>query len=209
MTKSSLRQQPGNKRLRHSHIWERDGDDFYVEPRWVDDQLFKIEGFDRHRPLLDPCCGLGRISEAAKVAGYHVEAADLVDRGYPGTKIEDFLDRRAPAVSIIANPPFDQVEDFARHSLLNLRAAKVALILPTARLNAAHRWLRELPLSRIWLLTPRPSMPPGHIILAGEKPKGGKKDFCWLIFERGYVGAAQIGWLHRGEIPEHKRGAIA
>jgi hypothetical protein len=31
----------------------------------------------------------------------------------------------------------------------------VAIIFPTARLNAA-RWLQDTPLRRIWLLTPRP-----------------------------------------------------
>ena len=185
------------KRLRHSHIWDRDHDDFYTEPPWVAGRLFETEEFDRHRPLLDPCCGLGRIPQAAKTAGYcHVEAADIADRGYAETRIQNFLERRTPAASIVANPPFDQVEAFALHAF-NLRAEKIALVVPVARLNAAHHWLRELPLCRIWLLTPRPSMPPGHTILRGEKPRSGKNDFCSLVFERGHVGAAQIGWMHR------------
>jgi hypothetical protein len=29
-------------------------------------------------------------------------------------------------------------------------------------------------------------MPPGHTITAGEKPGGGKMDFCWLVWECGY-----------------------
>jgi len=44
---------------------------------------------------------------------------------------------------------------------------------PVACLNAAH-WLQGTPLRRISLLTPRPSMPPGHIIAAGSKPGGGQ-----------------------------------
>ena len=55
----------------------------------------------------------------------------------------------------------------------------------------------ELPLRRIWLLTPRPSIPPGYVIARGEKPGGGKTDFTWLIFERGYTGKAEVDWLHR------------
>jgi hypothetical protein len=70
------------------------------------------------------------------------------------------------------------------------------MIFPTARLNAA-RWLHGTPLQRVWLLTPRPSMPPGETILRGERPGGGKTDFCWLVWDRGYVGAASIDWLHR------------
>jgi len=26
---------------------------------------------------------------------------------------------------------------------------------------------------------------------------GGKTDFCWLIFERGWEGPAEPDWLHR------------
>jgi hypothetical protein len=59
-----------------------------------------------------------------------------------------------------------------------------------------------LPLWRIWLLTPRPSMPPGELLLRGGiRPKGGKTDYCWALFERGFEGAPAIGWLHRDESP--------
>ena len=74
--------------------------------------------------------------------------------------------------------------------------AKVAMVFPTARLNAAH-WLRGTPLVRILLMTPRPSMPPGHTIAAGEKPGGGKMDFCWLVWSVGFSGDASVKWLRR------------
>jgi hypothetical protein len=66
----------------------------------------------------------------------------------------------------------------------------------TRRLNAA-RWLSHTPLARIYLLTPRPSMPPGHVILAGEKPGGGSQDFCWLVWSRHHIGPPKLHWLHR------------
>jgi hypothetical protein len=31
----------------------------------------------------------------------------------------------------------------------------------------------------------RPSMPPGEVIARGEKAKGGKTDFCWLVSHQG------------------------
>jgi hypothetical protein len=100
-----------------------------------------------------------------------------------------------PDMAIVCNPPFDHIEEFCR-ICLNSGAYKIAMICLVRRLNAAH-WLQERPLRRIWLLTPRPSMPPGSWIAAGNKPGGGKQDFCWLIFERGYAGVPEIGWLHR------------
>jgi len=166
-----------------------------VEPTWISIRLFEVEDFDRSQVLLDPCTGFGRIAEAAKVAGYTVIAADIIDQGYPGCLVQDFLDRKSTPPTVVGNPPFNAVEAFASHAL-ELGARKVALLFPVARLNAA-RWLKELPLRRIWLLTPRPSIPPGYVIARGEKPGGGKTDFTWLIFERGYTGKAEVDWLHR------------
>jgi beta-xylosidase len=67
---------------------------------------------------------------------------------------------------------------------------KVALLLPaTWHLgDKRSRWLETTPLRRIWCLTPRPSMPPGAVILAGETPGGGTQDFAWYVWLRGYDG---------------------
>jgi hypothetical protein len=42
-------------------------------------------------------------------------------------------------------------------------------------------------------------MPPGDYLGRGQHPTGGKKDFCWLVFERGFEGCREIRWLHRDE----------
>ncbi len=70
---------------------------------------------------------------------------------------------------------------------------------PVGRLNAAH-WLKGTPLARVWLMTPRPSMPPGHVITRGEKPGGGKVDFCWLVWTRGRTAPAEMRWLRRDAV---------
>ena len=143
---------------------------------------------------------LGSHQLAAQRAGYRrILSSDLVDRNFPGTKVRDFLRCRVASArlgSIVCNPPFELIEEFARHALY-LGAAKVAVILPIPRINASWSWMRELPLQRVWLITPRPSMPPGHVIAAGEQPKGGKEDYAWLIFKRGHKGKRTMDWLHR------------
>jgi hypothetical protein len=88
-----------------------------VEPAWVSIRLFEVEDFDRSQILLDPCTGFGRIAEAAKGAGYTVIAADIVDRGYPGCLVQDFLDCKSAPPTVVGNPPFKAVEAFARHAL--------------------------------------------------------------------------------------------
>jgi hypothetical protein len=69
----------------------------------------------------------------------------------------------------------------------------------TFRLNAA-RWLEGLPLAKIYLLTPRPSMPPGEVIARGERPRGGRMDYAWLVFNLGHSGPPELRWLHRDSI---------
>jgi len=179
-----------------AHSWERDKAEHYVEPHWCSERLFQVEQFKDS--IWDPCCGFGRIPEAATRAGLIGLGSDIVNRGWHGQKTElDFLQTAAPwSENIVSNPPFNIAGRFIRHAIDLPYVVKVAMIFPTARLNAAH-WIKDMPLARVWLMTPRPSMPPGHVIAAGKKPQGGKMDFCWLVFTKGRIGPADLRWLRR------------
>lgn len=184
---------------KNAHIWEREKDEHYVEPLWTSRRLFEVERFDG--PVYDPCCGLGNILTSALAAGLAVDGRDVVDRGCEHMSgIQDFLTAVRPVANIATNPPFDLIEEFALHAL-SLAERKVAMVCPTRRLNAAGRWLSRTPLYRVWMLTPRPSMPPGPEYLRlkalGKEPSGGTMDFAWLVWLRGYEGAPSINWLHR------------
>lgn len=183
------------KRPEASHIWQREEHEHYVEPEWCSKRLFEVEKFEGE--IFDPCCGFGRIPEAAKAAGhYPVRARDIVDRGYKSFGIvEDFLKCGDTLDNVVSNPPFDIFQSVATHAL-KLARRKVAMIWLVRTLPAA-RWLRQTPLAKVYLLTPRPSMPPGRVIAAGEKPGGGKQDFCWLVWDKDHEGPAAIDWLHR------------
>ncbi len=185
------------RRQRNSHIWQRETLEHYVEPAWCSERLFEEEAF--YGRINDPCCGFGTIPEAAYRVGIGATACDLVDRGYKGGWVEDFFTSTWPRDNIVSNPPFNIAERFVRHAL-DVTGLKVCIIFPTARLNAAH-WIKGTLVRRVWLMTPRPSMPPGHVIAAGQKPGGGKVDFCWLIWERGYAGVPELRWLRRDARP--------
>ena len=177
-----------------SHVWKREPHEHYCEPSWCSERLFAVERFAG--PLLDPACGFGTIVNAARKAGIEASGSDLVNRGFPGVRVDDFLAQDwHPVASIVTNPPFKKSAEFAVHACKLAR--KVAMIIPTTRLHAASGWLNALPLRCVWLMTPRPSMPPGYTIAAGEKPGGGTIDFSWVIFERGYSGQPELRWLHR------------
>jgi len=181
---------------RESHIFDKAKDGWYVEPAWVIERLLAVERFPG--VIWDPACGGGTIVKAARQLKFHAIGSDLIKRG--AYEKRDFLQHGGKwkgKFSIVCNPPFDHIEEFARHAV-ELGARKVAMIMLVRRLNAAH-WLRDLPLRRVWLLTPRPSMPPGEWIAKGNKPGGGTQDFCWVIFERGYAGFPDLRWLNRDE----------
>lgn len=184
------------KRERKSHIWAREENEHYVEPAWCSKRLFEEELFGA---IHDPCCGFGTIVKSAWASGLSATGADLIDRGFERGGLQDFFDCDQVLDAIVCNPPFDIANHFALHAI-KLAQRKVAMIFPTARLNAAH-WLNGTPLRRVWMLSPRPSMPPGHVIAAGGKPQGGKMDYCWLVWDRGYQGAAEIRWLYRDKKP--------
>jgi len=182
------------RRPKAAHIWDKDPLGFYTEPMWVPKRLFDNEPFVG--TVLDPACGTGVIPDAARAMGYPTIATDIVDRGYEHFDgVEDFFccDRRVD--NIVCNPPYAISRQFTLHALI-LARRKVAMIWLLRRLNAAH-WLQATPLARIYLLTPRPSMPPGHVIAAGEKPGNGSQDFVWLVWERGHIGPPEMHWLHR------------
>ncbi len=178
-----------------AHIWQRAAGEHYVEPAWCSRRLFEEEWFDGG--IYDPACGFGTIVIEALKQGLLAYGSDLVQRGWDSTRTPH--DFHAPGVehhaNIVCNPPFNLAQAFAAAALARAER-KVAMVFPTARLNAAY-WLRETPLMRVWLMTPRPSMPPGSTITAGAKPGGGKTDFAWLVWQRGYAGAPEIRWLHR------------
>lgn len=178
-----------------SHEWEREKHEHYVEPNWCASRLFDVEDFAPG--IWDPCCGFGTIPKAAIAHGLWSVGEDIVDRGaidFNGT--QDFLNVEIGCIpNIVCNPPFDKFKEFALHAL-DLGSDKVAMIWLVRTLPAA-RWLAQTPLKTIYLLTPRPSMPPGHVIASGEKPGGGKQDFCWLVWQRGYFGTPRVQWLHR------------
>jgi hypothetical protein len=180
----------------NAHSWEREALEHYVEPFWCSERLFAEEKFEG--PIWDPCCGFGRIVISATKAGLLAVGTDIRDRGFADFGgLCDFLKVDSNiSPSIVCNPPFNIAPMFALHALGLPNVQKIAMVFPVARLNAAH-WLKGTPLARVWLMTPRPSMPPGHVITRGEKPAGGKVDFCWLVWTRGRIGPADLRWLRR------------
>jgi hypothetical protein len=181
-------------RAKNTHIFEKEVNLHYVEPEWCSIRLFEAERFSG--TIWDPFAGWGRVVKAARAAGYATRATDIVNRSFPLDTTVDFLtvQHLDLDVSIVGNPPFDDV--VIKHAI-RLNPVKMALIWPFARIVAAWPWLATAPLTHVYMLTPRPAMPPASYIAEGKKPEGARVEHCWMIFERGYCGLPTFGWLRR------------
>ena len=90
---------------------ERAENDFYATDPTAIDDLLEVESFNND--IWECACGEGHMSERLKEYGYNVDSTDLIDRGYPGTEIVDFLkDDYEFDGDIITNPPYKYVNEF-------------------------------------------------------------------------------------------------
>lgn len=179
------------------HPW-----DWYVEQQWVTHRLLDCAPIDR-TIIVDPCCGLGNIVQALRDRDHIAHGSDLFDRGAADFLGEhDFLgDQRAiweayPALSIIMNPPFSYqdgrmvrglAERFVRRAL-EVATHQVAALLPLKWLASQERYRlfsEETPIG-VWILSERPSMPPGDQIeaLGRNAWARGKVDYMWVLWDK-------------------------
>lgn len=190
-----------------AHAWPRHPQDWYVEPSRVTRQILAVERFDG--VTLDPACGGGNIVKSFLEAGLACHGTDLVRRvGAEATwfaRTFDFLHDDAIGLedlafdNIVMNPPFFRAkgaEGFIRRAL-DLAPRKVAAFVETRFLGSdgrANGLFSEFPPTAVWIVTPRPSCPPGDFLEAGNRAEGGKSDWCWIVWERG-APRRPTGWL--------------
>lgn len=195
----------GPLRKRDSSLWQREADDWYVEPPWVSLRLFEEETFNGS--ICDPACGGGNIIRSAQAHGFYQFPMDIIERDETlGCEIVDWLQPWSRQFdNIVSNPPFKLCDDrktathpFVQRCLERARS-KVALLLPANWIqgDARSRWLETTPLLRVWFISPRPSMPPGQIIEAGLSPGNGTTDYAWFVWLMGYDGRPEVRWLRK------------
>ncbi len=194
---------------KNAHIWARDPLDWYAEPPSASQALLAVESFAG--AILDPACGQGNIVLAARAAGYDAYGSDIRRRCDPNAPWWigkcDFLAEDHPINgNIVMNPPFFRAagaEGFIRKALA-LASGKVCAFVDVRFISGAKRaegLFLEHPPARIWIVTPRPSCPPGEYLRAGGKAEGGSADYCWLVWDQAAPtapGETQTGWIRRG-----------
>lgn len=156
------------------------------------------------RTVVDPCCGTGILSEAARMAGYDVLANDLYDWGYTGGSAigEDFLSslmlaRWCRDNTVFLNPPFSRATDFVDRAL-QAGARKVVCFQRQAWRESQTRraWWDANPPARIWLCGDRATCWLMHLTPEQRaKMSGTATPHAWYVWERGQKGAEMLGTI--------------
>lgn len=181
--------------------YERDPHDFYVEPaECVQAFLTAMSGrFDGN--IHDPCCGMGTIPCVAKAMGVGATGADLIDRMNSKYGVRDFLTDNIVRSNIVTNPPFRQAEAVIRHGLEVVRPGGIVAVLAQVKFLASqtrHPLFSMPEMESVFVLSTRPSMPPGHLLIEkGEHIRGsGFHDFTFLVWRVGKRRrGAGVEWL--------------
>lgn len=94
--------------------------DFYATNPTAVEMLLLTHRFNFER-VLEPCVGNGNIANIIRYRhpGADITAVDIVDRGYPKTIVEDFLEWKTEKTfdTIITNPPFSLAGEFIEKSM--------------------------------------------------------------------------------------------
>ena len=179
---------------------ERESHDYYATNPKALELLLELEKFSHY--VWECACGEGHLSEVLTTHGYNVRSSDIIERGYPGTELVDFLTvsradiKNDVSRDIITNPPYKYAREFVEHALdISMDGTKVAMFLKVQFLEGKAR--RELfekyPPKHIWVASSR-------LICAknGEFEKVGSSAvaYAWFIWEKGFTGKTTIGWFN-------------
>lgn len=176
---------------------DRSENDYYATDPKAVEELLKREQFSRN--VWEPACGEGHISEVLKAHGYNVLSSDIIDRGYPGTQIANFLGHIKITYpyprDIITNPPYKYAKEFVEQALkLSMNSAKIAMFLKLTFLEGKAR--REL----------FDKAPPKYIYVFSGRVKCAKNGefdktdssavaYAWFVWEKGFVGEPKVKWI--------------
>jgi hypothetical protein len=131
----------GQAKPKNTHIFARVAHDFYVEPRWCSEALFRVEPFQG--PIHDPAVGLGRIVESAIKASYLASGSDIAEYSPMRDFAFDYLNDNTPLAypNIVCNPPYRRARDFIERALREAR--KSAFLLQYCLVKSAHAGSRQ------------------------------------------------------------------
>lgn len=178
---------------------EREINDYYATDPEALNVLLERETFS---PYVWECaCGGGHLSQVLEEWCYHVKSSDIIDRGYEGTEIIDFLQvtkediKKDFSRDIITNPPYKYAKEFVEHALdISMNGVKVAMFLKLQFLEGqARRGLfKKYPPKTIYVFSRRVKCAKNGDF---EKISSSAVAYAWFIWVKGFKGNPSIKWI--------------
>ena len=172
--------------------------DLYNTPEVALDKLMDFAGLNKYQNILEPCNGIGKISNYLKNLGYHIYTNELYEHSSSDFS-DDFL---APLDEvtyniknydvIVTNPPYKLAKEFV------LRGFEIAreqyLLLRLSFLEGQKRYqelFSKKHLKGVYIFTARITCSEG----IEETPTANSVTYCWLHFDREFVGQPTLYWI--------------
>ena len=178
---------------RNFALEDRQSEDFYAtEPKAVK-ELLERESFSN--TVLEPCVGMGHIAKVLIGGGYKCIVSDIVDRGFPGTEIKDFLTLDKNQNDIITNPPYKFCKEFVEHALdISPDGTKIAMFLKLTFLESQSRkeLFEKYPFKTLYVFSSRRSCAKNGDF---EKYPSSAVAYGWYVWVKGFKGNPEIKWI--------------
>lgn len=179
---------------------ERDEHDYYATDPKALELLLELESFSKH--VWECACGGGHLSEVLKQHGHCVKSTDIIDRGYVGTELMNFLTVTKEDIAtdhprdIITNPPYRFAKEFVEHALnISADGTKIAMFLKVQFLEGKQRrkLFEKYPPKTVYVSSTRLKCAQNGDFDAFE---GSAVAYAWYIWEKGYTGDTIIKWFN-------------
>lgn len=174
-------------------IEDREENDFYAtEPRAVE-ELLEREQFSK--TILEPCVGKGHIANVLIRGGYSCIGKDIVDRGFPGTEIKDFLQEKENFNDVITNPPYKFCKEFVEHALeISPDGTKIAMFLKLTFMESQSRkeLFKKYPFKTLYVFSSRRSCAKNGDF---EKYPSSAVAYGWFVWIKGFKGDPIVKWI--------------
>jgi hypothetical protein len=179
---------------------ERQADDYYAtEPKAI--ELLLAE--EKFSDIVWECaCGGGHMAKVLENNGYEVISSDIVDRGYFGTQILDFLNvnpNHKNYIDIITNPPYKYAKEFVEKALdMSVAGVKVAMFLKLTFLEgkARKKLFEKYPPKIVYVSSSRLQCAKNGDFEKYGKGVGTAVAYAWFVWEKGYKGDSIIKWIN-------------
>lgn len=185
---------------RNGALESREENDYYAtDPRALELFIDKfIDDGERFSDDVWECaCGEGHLSNVLHRYGYRVWSTDLVDRGYEGAEIRDFLaERHLWGGDIITNPPYKHAKEFVLQALDNIRKGnKVIFFLKCQFLEGQDRFksiFKDYPPKYVYVHSARQNCAKNG---AFDKYTSATLCYCWFVWQKGFKGETILRWI--------------